>query len=113
MAYDMKPTMDQLLTSTAAITPHVAVNRSLSDYRWALNSDGKSTLDPGSVTGEAWHYDVGQPFSLCAMSALDGDDVETLLPELTAGPGRLGCGAATGPSDSKRGADPRLLGPCR
>jgi hypothetical protein len=31
MAYDMKPTMDQMPTSTAAITPHVAVNRSLSN----------------------------------------------------------------------------------
>jgi len=52
MAYDMKPTMDQMLTSTAAITPHAAVNRSLSDYRRALSRDAASALDPGSVTGE-------------------------------------------------------------
>jgi len=49
----MKPTMDQMLTSTAAITPQgVAVNRSLSDYRRALSRDAASALDPGSVTGE-------------------------------------------------------------
>jgi len=34
MAYDMKPTMDQMLTGTVATTPHVGVNRSLSDYLW-------------------------------------------------------------------------------
>ena len=52
MAYDMKPTMDQMLTSTAAITPHVAVDRSLSDSRRALSRDATSALGPGSVTGD-------------------------------------------------------------
>ena len=47
MAYDMKPTVDQMLTDTPAITPHAAVNRSLGVYLQALFRDGTSAPDPG------------------------------------------------------------------
>jgi hypothetical protein len=46
MAYDMKPTVDQMLTAAPAITPHAAVNRSLGHYLQALRRDGTSAPDP-------------------------------------------------------------------
>jgi hypothetical protein len=45
MAYDMKPTVDQMLTATPAFTPLAAVNRSLGDYLQALCRDGTSAPD--------------------------------------------------------------------
>jgi hypothetical protein len=66
MAYDMKPTMDQMLTNTAAITPHVAVNRSLSDYcraRARALTCG-FVVARGGVEPPTFRFSVGRSYQL-------------------------------------------------